>query len=67
MKDFPNSWILYSSIYLKTEKSTPFKGSPPPPPRIGHYKGPPSGVQDESQCFYQQRYQLGIMWKEMLA
>ena len=60
MKDFPNSWILYSSIYLKTEKSTP-------PPRIGHYKGPPSGVQDESQCFYQQRYQLGIMWKEMLA
>ena len=61
MKDFPNSWILYSSIYLKTEKRTP------PPPRIGHYKGPPSGVQDESQCFYQQRYQLGIMWKEMLA
>ena len=64
MKDFPNSWILYSSMYLKTEKSTPFKASPP---RIGHYKGPPSGVQDESQCFYQQRYQLGIMWKEMLA
>lgn len=51
MKDFPTQ--LVNSILFNTPKDWKKYPCQREPPRIGHYKGPPSGVQDWSQCIYQ--------------